>query len=121
MMPSSIRRASQKFDPIQMDGGAQLWHLIPFESLYKLDTFLRGGLWFSRLDKFGPLKETKEGKIPKLNLGLLEKMPEDMIEWVVGQYRLAVLRSYASCWSIGGTHPSEKMLDTEFGGYGKGV
>lgn len=120
-MSSAIRRASRCFQPAQVDGDTPLWHLIPIESLYKLDTFLRGGLWFSRLDKFGPLKGTKEGKVPKLNLGLLEKMPEDMIEWVEKQYRLAVLRSYATCWSKGGTHPSAEMWNTKFGGYGKGL
>jgi hypothetical protein len=120
-MPTTIQRPDRRFQLAQVEDDTPLWHLVPIESLHKLDTFLQGGLWCSRLDKFGPLKETKEGKVPKPNLGLLEKMPEDMIEWVATQYRLAVLRSYATCWSKGGTHLTREMWNTKFGGYGKGL
>lgn len=116
-----IHRPSTSFRPSPVELGTALWHLVPVDETYKLDTFLQGGLWFSRIDKFGDLKETKEGKIPKPNLGLLEKIPEDMTEWVKEQYRLAVLRSYASCWTKGGPSPTRLMWDTKFGGYGKGV
>jgi hypothetical protein len=115
-----IHRASCQFHPRKVDS-TFLWHFMPIDSLHKLETFLKGGLWFARLDTFGSANETREGKLPRCNLGLLEKMPRFMVEWVEKQYDLAVFRSYASCWSKGDRDPSEDFWHTNFGGYGNGI
>jgi hypothetical protein len=94
---------------------------MPMDRAAKLETFLEGGLWLSRIDTFGPIKLTKEGELPRRNIGLLEKMPSFMVEWVERQYELAVLRSYASCWSKGDHTPSEDLWDSSFGGNGNGI
>lgn len=43
-----------------------LWQVI---QPYKLETYLEGGLWFSRLDTF---KDGKEGTLPLPNIGILD-------------------------------------------------
>jgi hypothetical protein len=117
-MPGGYRLVGRTFKPAPVHVGARLWHLAPYlgeSKPFKLDTFLRGGLWFTRLDKF----RAEEGRVPRRNLGLLEAMPDDMKDWVKRQYRLAVLRSYATCW-FRGKEPSAEMWK-KFARGGKGV
>lgn len=115
-----IHRIGGRFCPPTVDT-EYCWHLMPMDRLDKLQTFLNGGLWLARLDTFGPIKKTREGELPLPNLGLLDKMPKFMVAWVEKQYHLAVMRSYASCWSKDGHTPNDDLWNSSFGGYGNGV
>jgi hypothetical protein len=90
-----------------------------FNQLHKLKMFLDGGLWFARIDTF---RDALEGSLPERNLGLLEKLlPQEWAGSVVEQYRLAALRSYASCWHMSDDTPSAEIWNAKFGDGEKGI
>jgi hypothetical protein len=70
-----------------------LWHLIPSNELYKLDTFLRGGLWCAELGTIVTFEEDTESTLP--------------------------FGFFASCWHMN-TTPSVKSWEI-FGGKGHGI
>jgi hypothetical protein len=87
--------------------------------LHQLDTLVRGGLWFSRIDTF---KDCLEGTLPNRNVGLLEKLlPEQMSEEALREYRFSAKRDYATCWTMSDSDPSKEMWEAQFGNRGKGI
>jgi hypothetical protein len=95
-----------------------LWHLIGLSKINKLDTFLNGGLWLSRIDQF---EDRLEGSLPAGNVGLLKKMlPPEMEQIACKEYELAAKRAYASCWHMSDDDPSERMWNG-FGDKGNGI
>ena len=71
-----------------------LWHVFPLEELYKLWTFLKGGLWCAELGTIPTFEGDVEGTLP---------------------YGL-----FASCWQMGHTAPSQRAWDI-FGAQGDGL
>lgn len=109
MTQSSFRRVSGAFVPA-VPSQEGLWRVM---DLNKLDTLLRGGLWFARLDKFN---DRLEGTLPEVNrLGLLAKMPTNSAAWIELEYKRGVLRSYALCWHMNDADPDTHVWDG-FGG-----
>lgn len=106
-------RASEPFVPTPPTN--KLWRVMNFE---KLDTMAQGGLWLARLDQF---KDPREGRLPALNsLGLMGKLCVKDAEWIEGEYKRGVLRSYAICWHINENDPSDHVWRT-FGNPKNGV
>ena len=110
---TSVHRISGVFHP-QPPHTRYLWHIM---NRCKLETFLRGGLWFGRLDQFG---DPREGTLPSQNLGLLNRLPRIQRPLVARAYELAVERSFASCWHMSNGDPSGHAWDT-FGNHRDGL
>lgn len=92
-----------------------LWQVM---RAWKLDTFLRGGLWLARLDQFN---DPMEGTLPGPNLGLLNNLlPAFQAAGVVREYELGVQRAFASCWHMSEGDPSAHAWET-FGSDKDGV
>ena len=113
-----IKRVGDAFRPVQ-PRARFLWHLMRWNQLFKLKTFLQGGLWLARLDQFNdPLEAT----LPDSNLGLLRKLlPPTQLPATLDEYELAAKRGYASCWHMSNLEPSVGMWEGKFGNRGKGI
>jgi hypothetical protein len=61
-----------------------------------------------------------EGTLPTPNVGLLNKLPHFQISMVKNIYDRAVRRSFASCWHMSDSEPTEYVWD-EFGGHHDGI
>jgi hypothetical protein len=113
-----IKRAGDAFRAVQ-PRARFLWHFIRWNQLFKLKTFLQGGLWLARLDQFN---DPLEGTLPDPNLGLLRKLlPPTQVPATVHEYELAAKRGYASCWHMSDHEPAGGMWEAKFGNRGKGV
>jgi hypothetical protein len=108
------------FKPI-VPSSRHAWHFIRSNKIeHKLPAFLAGGLWLARLNTF---KDPWEGKLPKRNLGLLNKLmrPNDA-EAVIAEYEKAAATGYASCWHLSDGNPDSAMWDkSNFGNNHKGI
>lgn len=77
--------------------------------MYKLRTFLLGGIWFARLDTFG---DPLEGTLPRADaMGLLQKHPAPDARWLREEYERNGRRTYASCWHMSDGDPSDAVWD----------
>jgi EcsC protein family len=84
-----------------------LWHLMrPHELDPKLATFLNGGLWLARLDKFN---DPLEGTMPRRNLGLMQKLlgSKELAAQVEAEYEHSAQNAFASCWHMSDGDPSD--------------
>jgi hypothetical protein len=96
-----------------------LWHLFRWNQLHKLDAFIQGGLWLSRLDQFNC---AFEGSLPDVNLGLLDMLlTPDQAAYTKREYQLAKMRGYASCWHMSDHDPTEQIWQTKFGNRHKAI
>lgn len=114
----TITRISKAFTPVKPTS-KHLWHLASGQQMErKLETFLRGGIWFARLDTF--TSGVPEGTLPKRNKSLLDKLPKFQVKMVKKVYTRAVKRSFASCWHMSDADPSTSIWKS-FGGDGNGI
>lgn len=115
-MTTLIHRKSEPFKP-QYPSKPHLWHLIEAAELFKLETFVQGGLWFARVDTF---KDPREGTIPKQNLGLLAKAFGSQLPIAEKEYARIRDTAFASCWHMSDEDPSDDAWDS-FGGFRDGI
>ena len=108
-MSNKIVRTTGQFIPTAVDDNVDLWHVMP---LWKLETFLNGGIWFARLDQFNT---RYEGTLPNKNLGLLRMLLGNQSRTVQSQYEDIAQKAYASCWHMNTGEPLDEMW-TEFNG-----
>lgn len=119
--PNTVHRTTDAFQP-DPPTNKYLWHVMGrpgrATGLQKLETFLKGGLWLARLDRFD---ENFEGSIPNANLGLLAKsLPANQVPQAIQEYRLGAKRAYASCWHMNDADPDNHVWN-EFGSPVDGV
>lgn len=115
-MVIKLKRATGRFSTA-VPADKSLWHLFPSKDLYKLDTFLSGGLYLARLDRFD---DPREGALPRRNGNLLNKAPGFEQRYIRAAYRQAVRQSFASCWHRSSGEPSE-FVWKQFGGNHNGI
>jgi hypothetical protein len=111
-----LKRATRPFS-IALPTDRYLWHLFGSKDRYKLDTFLSGGLYLARLDRF---HDSREGTLPRRNRNLLTKAPAFEQTYIRDAYRQAVRQSFATCWHRSSGEPSDYVWK-EFGGNHDGI
>ena len=117
---AKIKRATGRFSP-ECPTDKNLWYLFPTSEIDpKLDTFLTGGLYLARLDRF---KDPREGTLPRPDhRDLLDKAPDFAKKYILGAYKQARRQSFAMCFHRSSGEPSDYMWEHEkFGGRHDGV
>jgi len=95
-----------------------LWHYFTSDKLYKLDTFLNGGLWLAQIESFEPKGE--EGSIPEANKARMGDLREDQFQNFLLEYEKAKLITYASCWTRSKSNCPD-FNNHSFGGTGDAI